>query len=89
MQKPQLASIFRIFSANDWNQPALFLPNSSFSFKLAILPTFYSNAEKLRKTAPFHPHKSALESLRTNWDIGLTILFSFILKSSKTLTWFR
>ena len=74
MQNPPKHSIFRIFSANDWNQSEIY----SFQFHLFFFnltfknaSTFFSNAEKLRKTASHDTRNSRLELTRTSWSIGL------------------
>jgi len=75
--------VFRIFSANDWNQPAPLLPNSLFDFYQSVLSTIFSNAEKLRKTILFHPCKCSQESLRINRSIGLRMPSPFYADSKE------
>jgi hypothetical protein len=78
MQNLPKQLIFRIFSANDWNQPE----QLSFVFSLGLsfhtLSSFFSNAENLRKIASSCTKNNFLELTRTNWNIGFNILFSLI-----------
>jgi hypothetical protein len=68
MQNLPNQSLFRSFSANDWNQlEQRFLSHLFKIFSFLSLSTFYSNAEKMRK----------IESFRTItplFSLGKTIL---------------
>ncbi len=81
MQNHNLCKISRNFYANDWNQPASlfyqinFLTLSPFIKNVSI---FFSNAEKMRKINYPSLKNNLLEQIRTNWSIGLQILFSLI-----------
>lgn len=78
MSKLQKPSIFRIFSANEWNQPEQnVLPNQTLSIA-SNLPILFSNAEKMRKIAPIQTHINIPELFRTHQSIGLGILFLII-----------
>lgn len=74
-------SIFRIFSANDWNQSELSHSKILPSFK-NLNPqnphTIFSNAENLRKIESLDTENNSLESSRTMWSNGLTIPFPII-----------
>ncbi len=78
MQIPKKSPIFRIFSANDWNQSE----SKAFQFHpflFHIKPsTFSSNAEKLRKFPYPRVNIMILEPSKTVWSNGFTILFPFI-----------
>ena len=80
MQKPNLLPLFRIFSANHWNQPEIIIPLHSSStaplFQKSV--TFFSNAEKLRKFVSLGIQNSSSELSRTTRSNGFTILFSLI-----------
>lgn len=89
MQNIPSTLIFRIFSANDWNQLELFHFYIQSSFIPSVASTFSSNAEKVRKIASSLITEYALEYLRINWSIGFRILFSFIPESSKSFTLVR
>lgn len=67
--------IFRIFSANDWNQSEAIQPTYLFEFLSLLASTFFSNAEILRKTALSSTLNSLLECTRMHWNNGLKILF--------------
>ena len=77
--------IFRIFSANDWNQSELndhVLTFSKPTFQ--VTSTFSSNAEKLRKSAFQLTSKSFSAPTRIIWSNGLIILFPLFPNYSKT-----
>lgn len=81
MQNNPNQSIFRIFSANHWNQSETIVFNfhsllSFLTFEKSL--TFFSNAEKMRKLACNEIKNRKQESFRTIWSIGFIIRFSFI-----------
>jgi len=81
MQNNPNQSIFRIFSANHWNQSETIVFQSLSSFPLPNLEktlTFFLNAEKMRKLACNDINNIRLELFRAIWSIGFTIRFSFI-----------
>jgi len=69
--------VFRIFSANHWNQPESNISRLTH-FRLKTTSIFFSNAEKLRKFAKIDMQNSLLEQSRTIWSNGLCILLSII-----------
>jgi hypothetical protein len=80
MSKFQKVSIFRIFSANEWNQSEQIVLSNQVPSIVSILPILFSNAEKLRKIASIQTHINLPELFRIRRSIGLQILFSFIQK---------
>jgi hypothetical protein len=83
MQNFPNQSLFRGFSASDWNQ--LEQPFQTQLFKIfSFLPlsTFYSNAEKMRKIESFHAILPLFPLGKTILSIGLTIRFPYIQKCS-------
>jgi hypothetical protein len=67
MQTIHIKHIFRIFSANDWNQPeSINLLVQSSILKGLAASTFSSNAEKLRKNA-ISDDQTALTSKSQNY----------------------
>ncbi len=73
-------SIFRIFSANEWNQSEQIVLSNQVPSIVSILPILFSNAEKLRKIASIQTHINLPELFRTHQSIGLRILFPIIQK---------
>jgi hypothetical protein len=74
-------SLFRIFSANDWNQSELISLNAHSSFtdpNSKMTPINFLNAEILRKFESLVIKNITLELSRTIWSNGLIILFPII-----------
>jgi hypothetical protein len=82
MKSKQILSVFRIFSAFDWNQSESNANSLLFALiKVSVPKTasiFFSNAEKLRKSDPISIENTTQESSRTLQNIGLIILFPII-----------
>jgi hypothetical protein len=83
MQNLPNQSLFRGFSASDWNRPEQrFLTQLFKIFSFPSLSTFYSNAEKMRKIESFHAILPLLSLGKSILSIGLRILFPIIQKCS-------
>lgn len=86
MQSLQKSSIFRIFSANDWNRLEHIIRSNQILLIISNWPILFSNAEKLRKIHIFNNRNISSEATRINWSIGFTILFPIIQKCFSFLT---
>ena len=81
MQHIPNQSLFRSFSANDWNQVEhQFLTQFFKIFNIFSLSTFSSNAEKMRKSESFYIILLLLSLDGMLMRIGFIILFPFIQK---------
>jgi hypothetical protein len=81
MHTCQKTPVFRIFSANHWNQSEITLFKIHLTVEDPIAkkaPILFSNAEKLRKTDLLSIINITQESIRTIQSIGLRILFPII-----------
>ncbi len=84
MQNLPNQSLFRGFSASDWNQlEQRFLTQLFKIFSFLSLSNVSSNAEKMRKIESFYPILSHLSLGKPILSIGFIILFPFIPLSSK------
>jgi hypothetical protein len=79
MQNLPNQSLFRGFSANDWNQLEQLFQTQLFRiFNLLSLSTVFSNAEKMRKIESFYAILPHLSLEKTILSIGFILRFPFI-----------
>ncbi len=81
MKPTPISRVLRTFSANHWNQPekSSFQHHSLFFISISQnTPILFSNAEKMRKNKSLAIKNKSLESFRTIWSNGLSILFPII-----------
>lgn len=89
MQTISILCVFRIFSANEWNQRESFIQISLSIPTFQNEPILFSNAEKLRKMGCHHIEYIILASSRTRWNNGLYILFPSIQDCFNLFSWIR
>lgn len=86
MQNLPNQSLFRGFSANDWNQlEHPFLTQLFKIFSFLSLSTVSSNAEKMRKIESFRTLLPLFSLGKTILSIGFNIRFPFIQKCSSLI----